>query len=67
MQKRDKAGVAHYPGWSMAGVEVALRGPQDRGFRARDDGYGSGALVMVSFPKPEHGSGFPARVVAIVP
>jgi kynurenine formamidase len=26
-----------------------------------------GALVMVSFPKPEHGSGFPARVVAIVP
>ena len=27
----------------------------------------SGALVMVSFPKPEHGSGFPARVVAILP
>lgn len=27
----------------------------------------AGALVMVSFPKPEHGSGFPARVVAIVP
>jgi kynurenine formamidase len=22
---------------------------------------------MVSFPKPEHGSGFPARVVALVP
>lgn len=27
----------------------------------------AGALVMVMFPKPEHGSGFPARVVAIVP
>lgn len=27
----------------------------------------AGALVMVSFPKPVNGSGFPARVVAIVP
>jgi kynurenine formamidase len=27
----------------------------------------AGALVLVSFPKPEHGSGFPARVIAIVP
>ena len=27
----------------------------------------AGALVMVSFPKPRHGSGFPARVVALVP
>jgi len=27
----------------------------------------AGALVMVSFPKPEHGSGFPARVIAILP
>jgi kynurenine formamidase len=27
----------------------------------------SGALVMVSFPKPIDGSGFPARVVALVP
>jgi kynurenine formamidase len=27
----------------------------------------AGALVMVSFPKPEDGSGFPARVVAILP
>ena len=27
----------------------------------------AGALVMVSFPKPENGSGFPARVIAIVP
>jgi kynurenine formamidase len=23
--------------------------------------------VLVSFPKPEKGSGFPARVIAIVP
>jgi len=27
----------------------------------------SGAIVMVSFPKPKGGSGFPARVFAIVP
>ena len=27
----------------------------------------AGALVMVSFPKPQNGSGFPARVVAILP
>ena len=27
----------------------------------------SGALVMVSFPKPKGGSGFPARVFAILP
>jgi kynurenine formamidase len=26
-----------------------------------------GALVMVSFPKPDSGSGFPARVIAISP
>ena len=27
----------------------------------------AGALVMVSFPKPSNGSGFPARVIAILP
>jgi kynurenine formamidase len=27
----------------------------------------SGGIVIVSFPKPENGSGFPARVIAIVP
>jgi kynurenine formamidase len=27
----------------------------------------AGALVWVSFPKAEHGSGFPARVIAVVP
>jgi len=27
----------------------------------------AGALVMVSFPKPKDGTGFPARVIAIVP
>jgi len=27
----------------------------------------AGALVLVSFPKPHNGSGFPARVVALVP
>jgi kynurenine formamidase len=26
-----------------------------------------GGLVMVSFPKPQNGSGFPARVIAIIP
>jgi kynurenine formamidase len=27
----------------------------------------TGAMVVVSFPKPKHGSGFPARVFAILP
>ena len=27
----------------------------------------SGALAIVSFPKPSNGSGFPARVIAILP
>jgi kynurenine formamidase len=27
----------------------------------------AGALIMVSFPKPQEGTGFPARVVALVP
>jgi len=27
----------------------------------------SGALIMASWPKPRHGSGFPARVIAILP
>ena len=27
----------------------------------------SGAIVIVSFPKPKGGSGFPARVIAIAP
>jgi kynurenine formamidase len=27
----------------------------------------AGALVMVSFPKPAGGSGFPARAIALVP
>jgi kynurenine formamidase len=27
----------------------------------------SGGIVMVGFPKAQHGSGFPARVIAIVP
>lgn len=27
----------------------------------------SGAIAMVSFPKPKGGSGFPARVFAILP
>jgi kynurenine formamidase len=27
----------------------------------------AGALAIVSFPKPLHGSGFPARVIAILP
>jgi len=26
-----------------------------------------GAIVIVSFPKPQRGSGFPARVFAILP
>ena len=102
MQNRDKAGVAHYPGWSMPVLKllyedrrIAASGHEttdtDPGVATTKDDYTleswvlgtnhyqiemlanldqvpeAGALVMVSFPKPEHGSGFPARVVAIVP
>lgn len=45
MQNRDKAGVAHYPGWSMPVLRLL---------------YGDRKIA-------EHGSGFPARVVAILP
>ena len=49
------------------------------GFRARahealdellnrlDDVPATGAMVIVTWPKPKHGSGFPARVLAILP
>jgi len=102
MQNRDKAGVAHYPGWSRPVLEllyedrrIAASGHEttdtDPGVATTRDDYSlesyvlgtnhyqiemlanldqvpeDGALVMVSFPKPEHGSGFPARVVAILP
>lgn len=102
MQNRDKAGVAHYPGWSLPVLQllyedrkIAASGHEttdtDPGVATTKDDYSlesyvlgtnhyqiemlanldqvppAGALVMVSFPKPEQGSGFPARVVAIVP
>lgn len=102
MQNRDKAGVAHYPGWSLPVLKllyedrkIAASGHEttdtDPGVATTKDDYSlesyvlgtnhyqiemlanldqvpeAGALVMVSFPKPEHGSGFPARVVAILP
>jgi kynurenine formamidase len=102
MQNRDRAGVAHYPGWSMPVLKllyedrkIAASGHEttdtDPGVATTKDDYSlesyvlgtnhyqiemlanldqvpeAGALVMLSFPKPEHGSGFPARVVAILP
>jgi kynurenine formamidase len=102
MQNRDKAGVAHYPGWSMPVLKllyedrkIAASGHEttdtDPGVATTKDDYTlesyvlgtnhyqiemlanldqvpeAGALVMATFPKPEHGSGFPARVVAILP
>jgi kynurenine formamidase len=102
MQNRDKAGVAHYPGWSLAVLKllyeerrIAASGHEttdtDPGVATTKDDYTlesyvlgtnhyqiemlanldqvpeTGALVMVSFPKPEQGTGFPARVVAILP
>ncbi len=102
MQNRDKAGVAHYTGWSLPVLKllyedrkIAASGHEttdtDPGVATTHDDYSlesyvlgtnhyqiemlanldqvpeAGALVMVSFPKPQHGSGFPARVVAILP
>jgi kynurenine formamidase len=102
MQNRDKAGIAHYPGWSLPVLKllyeerkIAASGHEttdtDPGIATTQDDYTlesyvlgtnhyqiemlanldqvpeAGALVMVSFPKPEQGTGFPARVVAILP
>jgi kynurenine formamidase len=102
MQNKDAAGVAHYPGWSMAVLKalyedrhIAASGHEttdtDPGVSTTKDDYSLesyvlgtnhyqiemlanldqvpeyGALVMVTFPKPANGSGFPARVIAILP
>ncbi len=40
MENMDALGVAHYPGWSLAGPEVPLRAAQNNSIRARNDGYG---------------------------
>jgi kynurenine formamidase len=102
MQNRDKAGHAHYPGWSRETLhylhevrKVTASGHEttdtDPGKATDKDDYSleryvlglnhyqielmanldqvpeAGALVMVTWPKPEGGTGFPARVVAILP
>jgi kynurenine formamidase len=102
MQNRDKAGVAHYPGWSKEVLKLLYEDRKitasghettdtDPGLATSKDNYSlesyvlglnhyqiemlanldrvpeAGALVMVSWPKPEGGTGFPARVVAILP
>jgi len=102
MDNKDKSGVSHYPGWSIASLKyiyedrkITASGHEttdtDPGVAASKDDYAletyilstdhyqiellanldqvpeSGALVIVSFPKPKGGSGFPARVFAICP
>jgi kynurenine formamidase len=75
MDNKDAAGVAHYPGWTMAALKYLYK---DRkitasGHETTDTDLGvaaskeAGALVIVSFAKPKGGSGFPARVFAICP
>lgn len=102
MQNKDSAGVAHYPGWSMAVLRYLFEQRKataighettdtDPGSRTSKDDFSlesyvlgtnhyqiemlanldqvpeAGALMLVAFPKPEKGSGFPARAVAILP
>ncbi|MGD9818893.1 MAG: cyclase family protein [Desulfomonilaceae bacterium] len=102
MQNKDTAGIAHYPGWSMAVLKylyedrkITASGHEttdtDPGVATSKDDYSletyilksnhyqiellahldevpeAGALVVASFPKPKYGSGFPARVFAILP
>lgn len=102
MENKDAAGVAHYPGWSLAALKylyekrrITASGHEttdtDPGLATTKDDYSletyvlgtnhyqielltnldqvpeSGAIVVVSFPKPKDGSGFPARVFAILP
>ena len=102
MQNRDAAGVAHYPGWSLAVLKclyeergITASGHEttdtDPGVATSRDDYSledyvlhsnhyqiellanldavpeAGALIVAAFPKPQGGSGFPARVFAILP
>lgn len=55
MYNRDSDGIDHFPGWSQ---EVLTN---------LDQTSESGGLIIVSFPKPSGGTGFPARAFAIVP
>ena len=100
MENKDRHGIAHYPGWSMAVLKYMydVRHVTASGHETTDTDPGvvtsrntyplesyilhhgnyqiellanldrvptAGALVMVTFPKPRGGSGFPARVIAI--
>ena len=102
MENKDKAGVAHYPGWTREALQylyeerkITASGHEttdtDPGLATSKEDYSletyvlgtnhyqielltnldqvpeAGAIVVVSFPKPEGGSGFPARVFAILP
>ena len=102
MANKDKAGVAHYPGWSKEALQylyderkITASGHEptdtDPGVATSKGDYSlesyvlgtnhyqiellanldqvpeSGAIVFVTFPKPKGGSGFPARVFAVVP
>lgn len=102
MHNKDKAGVAHYPGWSLEVLKylyeergITASGHEttdtDPGVATTEDSYSlenyilsqnhyqielltnldqvpeAGALAVVTFPKPKGGSGFPARVFAILP
>jgi kynurenine formamidase len=102
MDNKDAAGVAHYPGWTMAALKylyeerkITASGHEttdtDPGIASSKDDATletyilstnhyqiellanldqvpeTGAIVIVSFPKPKGGSGFPARVFAICP
>lgn len=102
MRNADAAGVAHYPGWTLAALKylyeerkITASGHEttdtDPGVATTKNDYACeayilhsdhyqiellanldqlppvGAIAVVSFPKPKNGSGFPARVFAIVP
>jgi kynurenine formamidase len=102
MENKDKAGVAHYPGWNKEALQylyeerkITASGHEttdtDPGLATTKEDYSletyvlgtnhyqiellanldqvpeAGAIVIVSFPKPKGGSGFPARVFAILP
>ena len=102
MQDKDARGIAHYPGWGLAALQLlyAERGITASGHETTDTDPGTstskedykcetyilsqnhyqiellanldqvpekGAIVVCAFPKPQKGSGFPARVFAIAP
>ncbi len=79
LQKRHITAIGHETGDTDPGIDASrMKFPLERYFLSHnkyqielmtnlDKVPESGAMIIASWPKPRHGSGFPARVIAIIP